>query len=80
MIKKRDSSWLQIDSNVVCTVTHIRKKNFQNWLLMSPRTILCCTCALETFTITNDNEQTFQIIFDNLDFFVQVKHMMTINR
>ena len=25
MIKKSDNSWFQFDSNVVCTVTHIRK-------------------------------------------------------
>ena len=25
MTKKSDSSWFQFDSNVVCTVTHVRK-------------------------------------------------------
>ena len=28
MTKKSDSSWFQFDSNVVCTVTHIRKRIF----------------------------------------------------
>ena len=28
MTKKSDSSWFQFDSNVVCTVTHIRKRFF----------------------------------------------------
>ena len=28
MTKKGDSSWFQFDSNVLCTVTHIRKRSF----------------------------------------------------
>ena len=28
MTKKSDSSWFQFDSNVVCTVTYIKKKTF----------------------------------------------------
>ena len=28
MTKKSDSSWFQFDSNVECTVTHIRKRMF----------------------------------------------------
>ena len=28
MTKKSDSAWFQFDSNVVCTVTHIRKRIF----------------------------------------------------
>ena len=28
MTKKSDSSWFLFDSNVVCTVTHIRKRMF----------------------------------------------------
>ena len=28
MTKKSDNSWFQFDSNVVCTVSHIRKTNF----------------------------------------------------
>ena len=62
MTKKSDSSWFQFDSNILCTVTHIRKEFVQNWLAMSPsQTILCCACALETY----QHNQNFMILVDS---------------
>ena len=55
MTKKSDSSWFQFDSNVVCTVTFIRKKVLQNWLVMSPS---CPSCVAHVDWKPNQHNQT----------------------
>ena len=63
MTKKSDSSWFQFDSNVVCTVTYIRKKIFKIHLLCHlPRPF----CVVHAHWKLNQHSQNFIILADFL--------------
>ena len=64
MTKKSDSSWFQFDSNVVCTVTHIKKKDiFKIGLLCHlPGTF----CDAHAHCKLNQHDQNFMILADSL--------------
>ena len=63
MTKKSDSSWFQFDSNVVCTVTFIRKIFYKIGLLchLSGR-----FCVAHTHWKRNQYNQNFMILADSL--------------